>query len=212
VSCACHDHGGVWQTSIHACIAPIGACTGGPCAQHVETCACLATLPLPLARLCATIAAIVAPPTKLPLGHLLTAARNRLGMSQRQFGPALHASHRTASRWDTGRSRPSVISLRQLAALLAPIDLALAAEAAAHAHDTLEELGLAPPPPPPLPPPVPPRPPVTTKDLVDAVVCAGAEASDTSPRALRPVLYVAFQRALELGLSVEDVATALAPT
>jgi hypothetical protein len=52
---------------------------------------------------------------------------------------------------------------------------------------------------------------VTTRDLVDAVVCAGAEVSDASPRALRPVLHVAFKRALELGLSVEEVTAALAP-
>ena len=145
------------------------------------------------------------------MGHLLALAQNRLGMSQRQFGPALDASHRTASRWATGRSSPSDYSLRKLAALLLPVDRGLAEEAAAHVHETLEELGLVPPPPPPGPPPPPPKPPVTAADLVDAVVCAGAEASDASPRALRPVLYVAFKRARELGLSVDDVEKALAP-
>jgi transcriptional regulator with XRE-family HTH domain len=149
--------------------------------------------------------------SQLPLGHLLAVARNALRMTQREFGPALGVSHRTASRWDTGRSAPSEHQLRQLAALLVPVDRSLAEEAAAHAHDTLEELGLVPPPPPPLPPPAPAKPPVTTRDLVDAVVCAGAEASDASPRALRPVLYVAFQRAHELGLTVEEVTKALAP-
>ena len=148
---------------------------------------------------------------QLPLRHLLSVARNRLGMSQRQFGPALGVSHRTASRWDTGRSSPFEPHLRALAALLVPVDRELAEEAAAHAHETLEELGLVAPPPPPGPAPPPPKSPVTANDLVDAVVCAGAEASDASPRALRPVLYVAFKRARELGLSVDDVEKVLAP-
>jgi DNA-binding transcriptional regulator YiaG len=135
---------------------------------------------------------------KLPLRHLLALARGRLNMSQREFGPALGASHRTASRWDTGASTPLSGELARLAAVLVPVDRDLAEEAAAHAGDTLEGLGL-----------VPPR--VTTPDLVDAVVCAGADVGDVSPRALRPVLHAAFKRARALGLSFEDVETALAP-
>jgi hypothetical protein len=128
-------------------------------------------------------------------------------MSQREFGPALLSSHRTASRWDTGHSIPAPSDLRRLAALLVPVDLALAEEAAAHAHETLEELGLVAP----APPPPPPRPTVTAQDLTDAVLCAAAEVSDVSPRALRPVLYAAFKRTRELGLSVDEVEAALAP-
>jgi transcriptional regulator with XRE-family HTH domain len=169
-----------------------------------KACANGGSCPLPGARRCANVGAIMAPPTTISVSHLLVVAMGRLGMSQREFGPALGASHRTASRWATGRSHPSVFELRRLAALLAPIDLDLAREAAAHAHDTLAELGLA-------PPTAPSRPAVTTNDLVDALICASAEAGDASPRALRPVLYVAFQRAKELGLSVDDVTTALAP-
>src|SRR5450631_3906080 len=87
-------------------------------------------------------AARMARKPQLPMGHMLTLARNALGMSQRQFGPALGASHRTASRWDTRRSSPSEGQLRRLAELLVPVDRALAEEAAAHVHETLEELGL----------------------------------------------------------------------
>jgi DNA-binding transcriptional regulator YiaG len=141
---------------------------------------------------------------QLSLGHMLSLARNRLRMSQREFGPALNASHRTASRWDTGRSTPGVPELRRLAALLLPVDRALAEEAAAHANETLEELGL-------VAAAAPARSPVTARDLVEAVLCAGAEAADASPRALRPVLHAAFKRARELGLSVDEVETALAP-
>jgi len=67
---------------------------------------------------------------QLPLGHLLAVARNALRMPQREFGPALGVSHRTASRWDTGRSAPSEPQLRRLAALLVPVDRSLAEEAA----------------------------------------------------------------------------------
>jgi hypothetical protein len=148
---------------------------------------------------------------QLSKGHMLILARQALGMSQRQFGPALGVSHRTASRWDSGGSSPSDATLRDLAALLFPVNPDLAAEAAAHAHETLEDLGLVAPAPPTPPVPTVVRPPVTPQDLVDAVVCAGAEASDASPRALRPVLYVAFKRARELGLSVDEVEKVLAP-
>jgi transcriptional regulator with XRE-family HTH domain len=144
---------------------------------------------------------------QLPLRQLLSLARSRLGMSQREFGPALYASHRSASRWETGRSAPDPVALRRLAELLVPLDRGLAEEAAAHAHQTLEELGLVAP----AAPPGPPRPAVTARDLVDAVLCVAAEASDASPRALRPVLHAAFKRARELGLSVDAVEVALAP-
>jgi hypothetical protein len=139
--------------------------------------------------------------------HLLTDARRTLGMSQREFGPALGSSHRTATRWDSGASVPFELELRKLAELLVPIDQELATEAAAHMGETLESLGLvaARPPAKPVAPPTPPE------DLVDIVVCAAAEASDVSPRAMRTLLYVAFRRANQVGLTVEQVERALAP-
>jgi hypothetical protein len=153
-------------------------------------------------------------PTK-PIRLLLVEARQALGMTQREFGYALEASHRSATRWDAGRSTPSADALRKLAALLLPHDRALAVEAAAHLGETLVDLGLeappAPPPPPPPPsPPAPAAPPYTTNDLADIVVCAAAEATDTSPRAMRALLYVAFRRARQVGLSVAEVEAALA--
>jgi hypothetical protein len=65
-------------------------------------------------------------------------------MSQAEFGPALGWSHRSAVRWDSGRSTPTEQSLVTLAKLLAPVDFDLAAEAATFAGETLESLGLAP--------------------------------------------------------------------
>ena len=142
----------------------------------------------------------------MPLSTVLGYARQALHMSQREFGPALGVSHRTASRWDTGGSTPGESELRMLAKLLVPVDLDLATDVAAHIGETLEHLGLVAPPP---PPPVVTAPPLPPSDLVDIVVCAVAESTDSSPRALRPMLLVAFRRARELGLTVEQVEKAL---
>jgi transcriptional regulator with XRE-family HTH domain len=152
--------------------------------------------------------AVVKP--RLTFGHMLVVARQALQMSQREFGPALGASHRTASRWDAGNAQPTESQLRSLVQLLAPVNPELATEAAAHIGETLENLGLA---------PYAPQPAVSAtaetlrsaKDLVDIVVCAAAEAADTSPRTMRPVLYVAVRRARQVGLTLEQIEQALAP-
>lgn len=172
---------------------------------------------------------------------VLLDARQLLGLTQRQFGEAAGASHRSAVRWDAQQAAPGKHNWVKLAELLAPHDLALAEEAAAHAGETLEALGLAPPPPPPPPPSAPPPPPpptppapeppapppslppppppplpvpppaVAPEHLVDAVVCAVAELMNSSPRPLRPLLHAAFKKAREVGLSVEAAERALAP-
>jgi transcriptional regulator with XRE-family HTH domain len=145
------------------------------------------------------------------VSHLLSDARRALNMVQREFGSALGASHRTATRWDAGKSVPAEHHLRTLTELLYPVDRALAAEAAAHVGETLESLGLEAPPAPPAPPIAPPKARPADGDLADIVVCAAAEATDVSPRAVRSVLYVAFRRACQLGLTVEAMERALAP-
>jgi transcriptional regulator with XRE-family HTH domain len=144
------------------------------------------------------------------IAQLLSEGRRALGMSQREFGPALGASHRTATRWDEGTSIPYENNLRTLAELLLPVDRALATEAAAHIGETLESLGLAPPTPTPTVDATS-APARSAKDLVDIVVCAAAETSDSSPRAMRTVLYEAFRRAHQVGLTIEQVEQALAP-
>jgi DNA-binding transcriptional regulator YiaG len=80
-------------------------------AKADEVCANLASKSVSPARLCAIVGrtmAIVKP--RLMLGHELVVARQALNMSQREFGPALGASHRTASPWDAGKSRPTEAS------------------------------------------------------------------------------------------------------
>lgn len=157
---------------------------------------------------CASLVDTMAIRPRMTMGSFIAYARSTLALSQRQFGEALHASHRTATRWDAGHSQPSEVSLRKLAAMLLPVNRELAVECAAHMGKTLVDLGLEAPPPPPAPPPAP----YTSVDLVDIVVCAAAEAWDGSPRAMRSLLHVAFRRAREMGLKVEQVEAALAPS
>jgi hypothetical protein len=48
--------------------------------------------------------------------------------------------------------------------------------------------------------------------LVDIVVCAVADFTGSVPNTLRPLLYRAFRRAREVGLTTEEVEKALAPS
>jgi hypothetical protein len=47
--------------------------------------------------------------------------------------------------------------------------------------------------------------------LVDAVVCAAAEAMSLSPQAVRPAVLAAFARARDAGLTLDAVVEVLAP-
>jgi transcriptional regulator with XRE-family HTH domain len=131
-------------------------------------------------------------------------------MTQKEFGEALNASHRTASRWEAGQSNPYTPELRKLAAMVYSRDAELADELAAVVGETLESLGIVAPPAP-APPAPPPPSPLPSRLLVDAVVCAAADALEVAPITLRVALLAAFRRARELRLSVEEVETALAP-
>jgi hypothetical protein len=161
----------------------------------------------PAAR-CARLARAMATLPKRDIRLLLNDARRVLCMGQRQFGEALGASHRTATRWDAGHSKPDDHSLRELARLLLPHDRALAIEAAAAFHETLESLGLEAPQAHAITAPLLVRP----QDLVDVVVCCAAEMTGWAPSALRPVLHAVFKRAGEVGLSVEAAEQALRET
>jgi hypothetical protein len=142
--------------------------------------------------------------------HLLLEAQHTLEMTQKEFGPALGASHRTAVRWAAQRAHPATHNLEKLAELLVPHDRALAEEAARYAGSTLEHLGLVHPPAPPPPPPDP-RVPTAPEDLVDIVVCAAADHAGQVPSAVRPLVYTVFKRAREVGLTLDAAEKALAP-
>jgi transcriptional regulator with XRE-family HTH domain len=134
--------------------------------------------------------------------HELTAlfeqARQALGTTQEDLGQRLGVSRRTAQRWAIS-GIPSY-HLDGLARLVLPHDRVLAGEIAAAAGTTLEAAGIVQPPP---PPPAPPD------GVVDAVVCAAAEAMEMMPKEIRPGLHAAFARAKEIGLTVDVIERAL---
>jgi hypothetical protein len=135
-------------------------------------------------------------------------------VSQGRLGELLGSSHHTGQRWETAGSVPMPSQLHDLARRVFPRDPKLAAELAIAGKSSLEALGIvapAPPPapPPPAPPPPAPKPLPAIEDVVDAVVCAAAEAIDVLPKTIRPALKAAFARARRLGLTVEEVEKAL---
>jgi hypothetical protein len=141
---------------------------------------------------------------------LLALATRLLGLNQRQLADALGASLRTAQRWSVGASDLSDDRLGQLAALVFPHDADLAAELASRGHTTLGALGLlVPAPGAPLPAAEPVRPRPAPEELIDAVVCAAADAKGATPAEIRPALLAAFARAIKLGLTLEEAGAAL---
>jgi hypothetical protein len=132
-------------------------------------------------------------------------------MMQHQFARAVGSSVRTVSRWEGGTSSPAPWHFHALAALLHPVDAALAHEAAQFGGTTLEELGLGKPPPPPatpLPTPLP------VRLLIDAVLFAAIDALGApSPPfdKVRAALRAAFAHARDLRLDPAEVIEALSP-
>jgi len=142
---------------------------------------------------------------------LFELSRQALRTTQVGLGKMLGVSRRTAQRW-TGAGVPSY-EMRKLAHLVHPADPNLAGEIAKSMGTTLEALGIvSPPPPPPPPAALPPVRLAPPNGVVDAVVCAAAEAMELMPREVRPALHAAFARAGEIGLTVEDVERALRAT
>ena len=145
-----------------------------------------------------------------PSAALYVKSQVALGKTQVGLARMLGISRRTAQRW-VAHGVPAS-GLAKLARLVHPRDPGLAATLATRAGRTLGELGIVqpqPPAPPALSPPPRAPPPAI---VVDAVVCAAADALDTSPREVRGAVRAAFARAREIGLTVEDVEAALKPT
>ncbi len=158
---------------------------------------------------------------------LLIKARQKLGMTQREFSVAVGSSVRTVARWEDNTSSPAPWHLHKLAELLHPVDRPLAHDAALFGGKTLEELGLIQPPPPAPPPQAtaslhlrpaehapPAAPALPTRVLVDAVVFAAIEALGALPATFdsaRAAVRAAFAHARDLRLNAAEVAEALAP-
>lgn len=146
---------------------------------------------------------------------LIIRAQMTIGMLSKDVAELVGVSARTVQRWSANQSHPTTRHILIIARATYPKDPALAAQLAAEGGQTLESLGLVPPPlpaPPPSPPVgPPPRAFPSTRLVVDSVVCAATEALQSGPSDVRGVLRSAFARARALGLSVEEVDDALAP-
>jgi transcriptional regulator with XRE-family HTH domain len=137
---------------------------------------------------------------------LCAEARRRMHVNQRQFAEAVGSSLRTVQRWETSRSSPVPAAIHRVADAVRPHDASLAAE--------LDALSPRPAPPASLvtPPASPERPPLTDAILLDALVCAAAEAMGLAPQTLRPALLAAFTRAKATGLTIDAVIAGLTPS
>jgi transcriptional regulator with XRE-family HTH domain len=146
-----------------------------------------------------------------PLRAILVDCRFALHMSQREFGEALGASHRSASRWDAGRATPGAAQLTRLARRVYEVNRDLAVEVAEATRNTLVGLGIeaAPVPVPVVSHPVEPAP--SPKERVDLVVLAVVERGALLPSVVRPLLRAAVRRARELGLTLDALEAGLRP-
>jgi transcriptional regulator with XRE-family HTH domain len=141
--------------------------------------------------------------------QLLNQAGLTLAMSHGQLAKLLGVSRRSVSRWIAEGTWISVRHAKALAEAVHAGNRPLAARFAGLAGKSLVELGLEAPaaaapvaPAPTSPDARTPKSPDATK-LLDAVVCAAAEAMDASPRAVRPALLAAVKCAREVGLTLE---------
>ncbi|HEY1694877.1 MAG TPA: helix-turn-helix transcriptional regulator [Polyangiaceae bacterium] len=145
----------------------------------------------------------------------ISAAKSALRFTNKELGEALGISERTIVRWWSNHAHPSANEVARLAARVHPIDASLAAALAAEAGTTLAQLGLAPPAEETtpavaaLPPSTPPRPFPPATLLVEAVVGTAANAMQVAPSAVRGAVLAAFACARGLGLTIEEVESAL---
>jgi transcriptional regulator with XRE-family HTH domain len=149
---------------------------------------------------------------------LVCRARIVLDLTQRELGTRFGVSHRTASRWEAGRSHPGLEEIHAMARAVHARDPSLAAALASEGGTTLEALGLVAPPSgsaggAPAAPPPRPFPPIAL--MIDSILLAAMDVAELHENAVldregvRRVLHAAFQRARGLGLTVDEVDQAL---
>ena len=135
-------------------------------------------------------------------------ARQALGWTQRELGERLGSSLRTASRWECGHSTMVTSEVARLASHVYPVRPDIAEQLAAHVGQTLVGLGVVAPPLP-APPPGPPSPArrvMTTKDILDSITYAVADAMNAPPKQVREVVLLALRKAHELGMELDSAA------
>jgi transcriptional regulator with XRE-family HTH domain len=127
--------------------------------------------------------------------ELLVLSQLALSMIQTSFAELLGVSDRTLRRWESGGTRLTLSVLLTLAGAVHAKDPALAARIAAVHGYTIEELGLG------LAP---------DQLLAHAITSAAAEVVQVPPRAMRPALAAALEKARAAGLTLEALQALLA--
>jgi len=148
---------------------------------------------------------MTAPLLGVAVPELLSRVQHALLLSQRELGELMGVSSRTVIRY---MQRGGILlppTYEKLARAVHARDAELAALLAARAGKSLAALGLG------LPPalPAPARPAPTHAHLVDSVLCAAAEATETTPREMRPGLTAALERLVAVGMTAEEALEAL---
>ena len=144
---------------------------------------------------------------------LLEQSRIAMGWNQRELGEALGVSTRTVQRLQGARADISADNVATLAKHVHPRNRDLAAQLVAMLLQTLVGPGLEAPlsPAAPLQAAAAPSPaprPIAHTDLVDAIVCSIADASNVAPKMVRPTVLLTLRRALKVGLDLEEASKA----
>ena len=119
-----------------------------------------------------------------------------LGLTQKEFGDIVGKTKRTVQRWEEDGVALIPSEVKAFAQALCPVRPDLAAQMAAAANTTLDELGIV---------PAAHASRTAPSDAIDSVVRAAAEAMGVSPDAIRPAVAAAFVRARDAGLDVQAV-------
>lgn len=161
-----------------------------------------------------------------PIHVAVFEAQRALRLNNRELAELAGSSLRTVERWTASRSMPYPHHVERIAAAVHPVDPAVAATLATLIGQSLESLGIVKPPPPPLPPPAAPVPqeaPPPAIDpaaavlsslapvLVESIVAAAAEALQSTPRSVRPVVLAVIERARATRLSYAEILAVLQP-
>jgi transcriptional regulator with XRE-family HTH domain len=140
----------------------------------------------------------------MALGETLLRVQRALNLNQKELARLIGCSSRTIIRYYQRGGALAPATYAELATACHPHDVALAAHLAQQAGKTLASLGLVG------------SSPVSAgasalspKHLVDSIVCAAAEAMQAPPHTMRPALTAAFERAIALGMTAEDVLRAM---
>jgi DNA-binding XRE family transcriptional regulator len=134
-------------------------------------------------------------------------SRKLLKLTQKELALKTGFAQRTLVRWEGGSAHFDPSSALKLAPHVYPVDRDVAAELVAYAGQTLVSAGLEAPPPP-APSAEPPPPPTVTPPeillaLVESVVCAAADAAESTPKAVRASVHLVLRRAHAIGLDLD---------